>query len=171
MSISLGSFPQAVSSVLDSISSGISRAQESGGPQALNDVIQSFGSFESSSFSNVAAQDFKDSALAGAAHVQPPDQFFSEQPAVQYGTINSQDLRNKLNETQFSVTDHLKGLISNLQELTKENANLVGDDQQGPPIDASPSQAAISQNAAEMISKIISAMHDMQKSIAANIRG
>lgn len=158
-----GSFPEAISSGLDSISRGISKANDLGGAQALKDAVQLFGPSRSNSFSNVTAQAFKGPGLVSEAHIQPPQKFYSQHPAVQKGTISTQDLKTKLEDPQLNLQKGLDGLKSSFDEAhdkMKEQLDSVSDMSEE-------SQLKLQMNMGRL-SKMMSTLSNMLKTISSS---
>lgn len=169
----VGSFPQAISSGLDSINSGISKTNESGGPEALKAALELFGPSQSSSLSNIAAQGFKGPGLVPQAHVPPPQQFFNQLPAVQFGTISSQDLKIKIQDPRLDLQKGLDGLTFSFDEVKdqlKEQLDSLGDTSQNLAFDLQTAMTRIAQ-AATLKSNISAKDSSAKDAIIGNIRG
>ena len=166
-------FNSAVSSGLDSISSGISKSVEGGGVKA--DVIQSF---RPSIGDPALSTSPRDPALHIAASGQIPDpgSFFSKTSSLEKGTsgIAKSEIADKLKPgSNLDLKSSSAGLEKTFQEEIKkweEKLNSVGDDAQLANVDLQ-NTLQKQQQTLQMMSNISKMLYDTSQSVIRKMGG
>jgi hypothetical protein len=167
---------RAITSAVDSITKGISNANQTSGVEALKNAVSSFEiSQTTDKFSSVAAQDFKRTGnIASPGHIKSPQRFFSELSSGKHQQAGGKrELAEKVLDPNLKLHSGIQGLEKTYQEETKkweEKLNSIGDDAQLVNVDLQ-NILQKQQQTLQMMSNISKMLYDTASSVIRKMGG
>jgi hypothetical protein len=120
MSISsLASAQQAISSGIDSVVEGISKASQTNGPALIKEAMDAFSAVGTNAFSSSGAAAFQRSVLPSPGHLEAPHKFFSNLSVTNADTAGkfpASELAKKVNDPNLNVHSSLLELAASIKK-------------------------------------------------------